>query len=79
MRDVTQVAAASKLGMLPLGQPPLTLELSTGAVRGLTRDQAPAGEDPFSVTLVPQYQAPAIGSTTKRAKAAPAKAADSGG
>lgn len=66
-------AAASKLGMLPLGQPPLTLELSTGAVRGLTRDQAPAGEDPFSVTLVPQYQAPASGSTTKRAKAAPAK------
>lgn len=66
-------AAASKLGMLPLGQPPLTLELSSGAVRGLTRDQAPAGEDPFSVTLVPQYKAPASGTKTKAGKAAPAK------
>lgn len=50
-------AAANKLGMIPLGQPPLTLELSTGTVRGLTREQAPAGEEPFSVTLVPQYEA----------------------
>ncbi len=48
-------ASASKLGMVPLGQPPLTLELSSGAVRGLTRDQAPAGEDQFSVTTTAQY------------------------
>ena len=52
-------AAAYKLGMVPLGQPPLTLELSTGAVRGLTREQAPAGEDAFSVVTTPVYQAPA--------------------
>lgn len=50
--------SASKLGMVPLGQPPLTLELSSGTVRGLTRDQAPAGEDPFSVATTPLYAAP---------------------
>ncbi len=69
--------AAHKLGMLPLGQPPLTLELSTGTVRGLTRDQAPAGEDPFSVTTTPLYkpsaakQAGPTAGATSNATAAP--------